>query len=330
VAIRVARFTGFLDRPAGYKGHGQPTPYLGGSAIMAGVVVAGLAFGAGTGGFGVLIGCGVVLWAVGTIDDGINLSPYFRLAVQAAVAMVLFETGHGWSVLDNPAGDLALTIFWVIGIVNAVNLMDNMNGAAATTAAVSTAAAGALALLVGDPALGALSFAVSGACVAFLHFNLARPSRIFMGDGGSMPLGLLVAYVTMQAALTSQGDFAAVLAAGLLVAAVILDTTLVIISRRRRGRPVLSGGRDHLTHRLARRLGTPDRVAGALATAQGGLAAVTIVAANRGGGWVALVGSTALTAGVVVLWVLEQPPWSVALDEAPQRPHEPAPAPARA
>src|SRR3954453_12612150 len=95
LAIRVAFATGFLDKPAGYKGHGNPTPYLGGSAIMAGVVVAGIAFGGGAGRFWVLGVCAVVLWAVGTADDRMNLSPFLRLALEIAIGVALFATGHG-------------------------------------------------------------------------------------------------------------------------------------------------------------------------------------------------------------------------------------------
>jgi UDP-GlcNAc:undecaprenyl-phosphate GlcNAc-1-phosphate transferase len=161
----------------------------------------------------------------------------------------------------------------------------------------------------GNGALGALCFGIGGACVAFLRFNLARPARIFLGDGGSMPLGLLVAYACMHAALSGDGRLTAVLTAALLVAPGVLDTTLVVVSRLRAGRPVLSGGRDHLTHRLASRLGSPERVAAAVALGQAGLAAVTIVAADRSGGWTGLVASTTLTLGVVAIWALEQPRW---------------------
>ena len=96
VAIRVAFATGFLDKPAGYKGHGNATPYLGGSAIMVGVIVAGLAFGDGAGTYAVLGACALLLWVVGTADDRLNLSPRLRLVLELGIAVTLWATGHGW------------------------------------------------------------------------------------------------------------------------------------------------------------------------------------------------------------------------------------------
>src|SRR5436190_4582200 len=93
VAIRVARVTGYLDRPSGYKGHGEPTPYLGGCALMAGVLVSSLAFGGASGRFGVLAACVAVLWLLGTLDDRVNLSPSLRLAFEIDVACALWATG---------------------------------------------------------------------------------------------------------------------------------------------------------------------------------------------------------------------------------------------
>jgi len=87
LAIRVARATGFMDKPAGYKGHGNPTPYLGGSAILVGVLVSGLAFGDATRPYAVLAAFTLVLWIVGTADDRLNLSPRLRLALEIAIAV---------------------------------------------------------------------------------------------------------------------------------------------------------------------------------------------------------------------------------------------------
>lgn len=331
VAIRVARATGFMDHPAGYKGHNAPTPYLGGSAILLGILTAALVFGRETEGFVVVLACCLAFWALGTVDDKLSLSPYVRMAVQIGAGIALFETGHGWTIVGNEAADLALTVFWVVGIVNAVNLMDNMDGTAATTTGASTAGAGAIALLTGADGLAALCFCISGACLAFLHFNLlARPSRIFMGDGGSMPLGFLAAFVTMQAAMSSHAGLPAVLIAGLLLGLMILDTSLVVLSRRRRGAAVLSGGRDHLTHRLATRLGAPGRVAIALGGAQSALAFLALLGAHHSGQFLAVVGSTVLTVGVAAIWLLEQPQWTASIRTAARPSRDPADAPARA
>ena len=310
LAIRLARSTGFMDKPAGYKGHGNPTPYLGGSAIMVGVLAAGAAFGGVTSGYGVLIACVILMWVVGTADDRHNLSPHFRLVLEIGIGVTLSVTGHGWDVLGIGVLDGLLTVAWVVGIVNAVNLMDNMDGAASTVIGISSTGTGALAIVAaGRPELGILCFAAAGACVGFLPRNLARPSRIFMGDGGSMPLGLLVAGTSMQVASAGGLGLAGVLETALILGLAILDTSLVMVSRRRGGRPLMTGGRDHLTHRLHTQLDTPRAVAGSLAVAQLSLCSLAIVAGLVGVG--AILGVTALVlgAGALAITRLERNPW---------------------
>lgn len=307
VAIALAIRTKFLDLPVGYKGHRRPTPYLGGTAIIIGIIAAVLLVqGAGSTHVVIILGA-VAVWAIGTIDDRVSLPIALRLLVEVGVAVLLWQTGRGWGIFHDGVADLALTILWVVGIMNAFNLMDNMDGAAATTAAVSSIGAGAVALISGDTALAALSFAVSGACFGFLPRNLARPARIFMGDGGSLLLGLLVARVTMAAVTRNYLGPSGVIVAALLVGLVIFDTTLVTVSRTRAGRSVLSGGRDHLTHRLALRLGGPRNVALTLALSQLILCGVTIGVAQAGVGWVLLAGGAGIALGLGLLWQFEKP-----------------------
>jgi UDP-GlcNAc:undecaprenyl-phosphate GlcNAc-1-phosphate transferase len=306
VAIAIAVRTKFFDTPVGYKGHKRPTPYLGGTAIIVGILAAVLLVrGAGSTHWTIIAGA-IGIWMIGTADDRLNLPISVRTLIEVGIAVLLFATGRGWDVFHNTPADLALTIVWVVGIMNAFNLMDNMDGASATTAAVSAIGAGALALLSGDTALAALAFAVAGACFGFLPRNLAKPARIFMGDGGSLLLGLLVARVTMAAVTRNYLGASGVIVAALLVGLVIFDTTLVTISRTRAGKSVLTGGRDHLTHRLVRHLGTPRRVAVALATVQLAICALTIGVSQAGIGWVLLTGGLVLAAGVALIWQFER------------------------
>src|SRR6266542_3351334 len=95
LAIRVAFATGFLDTPAGYKGHGNPTPYLGGSAIMVGLLAAALTYEGISARLGILGACAVLLWVVGTADDRLNISPLLRVGLEIAIAVVLYATGNG-------------------------------------------------------------------------------------------------------------------------------------------------------------------------------------------------------------------------------------------
>lgn len=292
VAIRLARRTGFLDVPAGYKGHSRATPYLGGLAVVAAVAVTVFVFGVWDSRYAALLIWGLVLFVVGTVDDRRNLNPLTRLVIEVVAAGALWHYGLGWAIFDNDLANIALTVIWVVGLVNAFNLMDNMDGAASTVAGISAVGAAFAAVLGGDIALAVIVVAVAGACLGFLPANLAKPSKIFLGDGGSMPLGLLVAAAAMIAA-SHDGlglGTANVLVAALMVGAVVLDTTLVTVSRLRGGRPLLSGGNDHLTHRLRPGRGSARGVAVALAVGQLALCAVALGAAEGGLAYVVTAG----------------------------------------
>ena len=316
LAIRIAIRSRLLDIPAGYKGHARATPYLGGAAILAGLLVAAEGLGGSLRGEWPLLGFAVVLWAVGTLDDSRNLPVTLRVAVEVGIAVALWALNDGWKIFGSELLNLPLTVVWVVGVVNAFNLMDNMDGAAATTAGLSALGAGALSLVAGSGALAPLCFAVAGACIGFLPYNLARPARIFMGDGGSLPIGLLVAALTILVVRSSYGYLGptGVIVGGLLVGLVILDTSLVTFSRTRGRRPVFSGGRDHLTHRVVERLGSPRAVAGALAVTQLAVCLVAIAVARAGVGWVLLAGGTVLILGAVLIWQFERV-WSSRLTQ---------------
>jgi UDP-GlcNAc:undecaprenyl-phosphate GlcNAc-1-phosphate transferase len=305
VASWVAVRTGFLDHPAGYKKHERPTPYLGGSAVVLAFVVAALAFGDGGTGFLPVVLAAVGLWAVGTIDDRVNLSPWLRVGATVAAGVALWATDLGWDVFAFAGLDLALTVLWVLGLVNAFNLMDNLDGASGSVAAAASAGIGAFALWRDDPALAAMAFGLVGACLGFLRFNLARPARIFLGDGGSMPIGFIVAALAIAAPSVADLGAGAVLTAALLVGLVILDTTLVVISRRRRGVTLLTGGRDHLTHRLLGIVGSARRVAGTLAVAQLALCALALSAAGLGRVAVLWIAAAVAIAGIATIAALE-------------------------
>lgn len=306
VAARIARRTGFLDRPVGYKEHGIPTPYLGGSAVLVAFIVTTIAFADGLGRFLPVVLGALLLWAVGTTDDRINLSPQLRVGATIATAVGLWVGDLGWNIFDSSAADLALTIVWVVGLVNAFNLMDNLDGATGSVAAAASVGIGAFALVNGDAALAALSFGLVGACLGFLRSNLAQPARIFLGDGGSMPVGFIVAAMAIAAPRTDDLGGGAVLVAALLAGLVILDTTLVVISRRRRGVTLLTGGRDHLTHRLLGMVGSARRVAGTLSVVQLSLCALALGAASLGKTAVLWIAGCAVLVGLGAIAAMER------------------------
>jgi UDP-GlcNAc:undecaprenyl-phosphate GlcNAc-1-phosphate transferase len=276
LAIRLALATGFLDHPVGYKKHGRATPYLGGLGVMAAALPVALLVGGGSEVL-VIAACAAGLCVVGTIDDRAHLGPAIRVLAEFTAALALWQADLGWLLFDESGLNLALTALWVIGLVNAFNLMDNLDGATGSVGGVSAAGVAVLAASQGEIAIAAMAFALAGACTSFLRFNLGRPSRVFLGDGGSMPLGFIVAAGVTAIPATEGFGTAAVFAVAPLVGLVVLDTTLVVISRVRRGVGVFTGGRDHLTHRLLDLVGTPQRVALVLAVAQAALCALGFV-----------------------------------------------------
>jgi len=314
LAIRVADRVGFHDKPVGYKGHARPTPYLGGTAVMLGFLLGALLLGGGSRLALVPLGA-LLLWAVGTADDRITVQPGFRVSVELGVAALLFAGGLGWSVFESPVPDFLLTALWVVGLVNAFNLMDNMDGAASTIAALSAAGTAAFALVLGSPVVAILAFALAGACLGFLRYNLAAPARIFLGDGGSMPIGFLVAGLIMALPLGEQAGAHRLLAAVLLAGLPILDTTLVMISRRRAGVSFLQGGRDHLTHRLRSRLPSARAVALGLAAGQLVLCLLALGVARLGDASIVLAWTILLSTAAAAVAMLESAAW------APVRPN---------
>lgn len=310
IAIRVACRTCFFDHPVGYKGHTKPTPYLGGAAVMSAFLLSTVILGAAGREFAVILGCAIAVWALGTLDDRVTVRPRWRILAVVTMATILWGADLGWSIFGSAALDLTLTILWVLGLVNACNLLDNIDGATSSVAGVSTFGAGVLALASNQGELAALAFGISGACVGFLPYNLAAPARIFLGDGGSMPIGLLVASVAMLAAAGGPAGGGGALVAGtMLVGLFVFDTTLVVVSRSRQRIPLTTGGRDHVTHRLLAKLKSARRVALALASIQAILCAAAISGAEASWFWLALLAVGSLTTGLAALVLLDSPSW---------------------
>ena len=284
-AIWLARRVGLLDHPRGYKAHTEPTPYLGGGVLLAGFFAGALVYGAvGDSPLTAIFAGAALMWLVGTLDDRFLLGPRVRVFAEVAVGVLLWDAGLGWSLFPGEIADLVVTVLWVVGIVNAFNLMDNVDGAAGTVGGVCAAGIALLAAQGGPEVLAALAVALCGACVGFLCSNLTRPARIFLGDGGSMLLGFLIAALVMAVWRLDQMIGPAFLPAIMLVGLPILDMTLVIVSRTRRGAAVGQGHRDHVTHRLLPKLGSTWALAATLARLSGCAVACRDRVDGRGAG----------------------------------------------
>jgi UDP-GlcNAc:undecaprenyl-phosphate GlcNAc-1-phosphate transferase len=319
VAIAIARRADFYDHPREYRRHSAPTPFLGGAAVLCGVVSVAVALGT-SGRLLLVLGCAAALWLVGTIDDWVAVSPKWRLLAEAGAAGAVFASGLGWETRLPLVADLILSLVWVVGLVNAFNLMDNLDGACGTVAAIAAAGIGLTAAIKGDAPVAVVAFVLAGACAGFLPWNLAGPARVFLGDGGTMPIGFLIAVLAMAAARHSQAGNAGVLLGALLAGLPILDVALVSLSRVRRGVSLMTGGRDHLTHRILLALRSPRLVAATLGVSQAILCAFAVVGYELGPLALAGLAFTAFGTGVVAVVVLDMRRWRPAgIAVAPHR-----------
>jgi UDP-GlcNAc:undecaprenyl-phosphate GlcNAc-1-phosphate transferase len=239
--------------------HTRATPLLGGVGIFAGFLAAigaALASGATPANkelLGIVAGC-AVLFVAGLADDIRSLGPLVKLGTQVLAACCVLAGGLSLQMIGNDVLADLVAVLWLVGMTNAFNLLDNMDGLAATLAGIAAAffAVDALTVHPNHTAL-VLALALVVACLAFLPFNL-RPrgnAAVFMGDSGSQVLGFTLAALGLASSWKVAGTTVATLVLPILVLAVpILDTTLVTIVRMLDGRPVYRGGRDHTSHRL--------------------------------------------------------------------------------
>src|SRR5215216_6693301 len=284
IAIHVAGKLTLYDVPAGWKSHRTPTPYLGGAAVTAAFLLGLFVAGSQQRGVLALAAATALMWAVGTVDDYKGLRWTTRIGWEVGASAILCAAGLGWSVLPWELANLLLTAVWIVGVVNAVNLLDLMDGVAGTVSAVCAAGAGVLGLLAGDQLVAAAAFCLAGACVGFLPYNARHPARIFLGDGGSMPIGFVLGAVMMEVGDDTGGSWITILAAGILLGLPLLDLGFRAGSRLRRGVGLLHAGHDSLANYLQRLLGSPRAVAASLGAVQALLCLVAIGSLELGEG----------------------------------------------
>ena len=231
---------------------------LGGVAIFGASTVTIIAFGPHDARLAGLVAGGTLLFLTGLIDDFRHLRPHTKLIVQILAACVLVFGGVQFATPWLAAIAIPLTILWVVGITNAFNLLDNMDGLSAGTAVIASAFLGAFSMSVGHLEVAVLSLALGGAALGFLIYNF-NPARIFMGDSGSMYLGFTLSGIALIGTHEMASDvFFVLLVPAAMMGLPIFDTTLVTIVRALEGRPLSQGGRDHLSHRLVA-LGLTER-----------------------------------------------------------------------
>jgi UDP-GlcNAc:undecaprenyl-phosphate/decaprenyl-phosphate GlcNAc-1-phosphate transferase len=269
IALRAAMRRGVLDVPGDHKSHTSPVPYLGGLAIVvafAGAIgvaapvaeLALLPMPGGPGELAVILALAVALAAAGLLDDLRGLPALLRAAIAIGAVGVLWTVDIRVVLVGVPAADFAITALWVVGITNAFNLLDNMDGLSAGVAAIASAFVFVIAAMNGQFLVATLAVALAGCCLGFLRHNF-HPARIYMGDAGSLFLGFLLAVLGLKLRFDAPVEVSFLVPIVVLGVA-IFDTVLVVGSRLREGRSPFLGGRDHTSHRLVR-MGVPVPVA---------------------------------------------------------------------
>ena len=254
---RLALRYGVVDKPNIRKIHSAPVPLLGGAVIYLAFVVVLLLFGDRhyvNEVVGIFVGA-TFMSLMGIVDDRWGLSSYAKLAGQLLAAGILIYSGVQIRIFGSWL-DIALTLVWVVGITNAMNLLDNMDGLSGGVAMIAAVFFTLLAAMSGQYLVGALAAALAGACAGFLVYNW-NPAHIFMGDTGSLFIGFLLAAVGIKLRFPSNSVTVTWMIPILVMGLFIFDTSLVFVSRLRRGKnPLTTPGKDHLSHRLARLTGS--------------------------------------------------------------------------
>ena len=260
---KLAISVGAVDAPnIARKEQKEPVPYLGGVAIALGVVIASysslLAVDFSLETFRLasfVLVPAIAISVMGLIDDLRGLQPWPRLIAQTLtgiiVAIILTLTNTMGVAFGNPILNYAISILWIVGVCNSINFFDNLDGGAAGTVAVISTFLFIIAFDRQQILVSALAIVTAGATAGFLIWNRA-PAKIYMGDAGALFLGIIISVLTIRLRPDVSSQLASLAIPLALMAVPILDTTVAVTSRIYRGISPLTGGRDHLSHRLIR------------------------------------------------------------------------------
>jgi UDP-GlcNAc:undecaprenyl-phosphate GlcNAc-1-phosphate transferase len=302
---RFALRVGFVDAPASRKLHKDPVPLLGGVAIFAGAILAVFLFADGLPAsvVGVMLSMSLMVF-IGVVDDWRGLPAWVKLAGQAVGTAVLIYFGIYVRLPIPDAINYAITLLWVVGMSNAINFLDNMDGLSAGVCGVACSFILLLGMQNGQFLVSALAAATFGACLGFLRYNF-KPATIFMGDAGSLFLGYVLALLCLQLRFPQNVTFVTWMIPVFILGVPIFDMTLVVVSRLRRGVSPNTPGKDHLSHRLVE-FGFSQREAVLvlyLLAGVSGMVALYLTEASLLEGYFVL--ATAVILGLVAIWQLD-------------------------
>lgn len=269
VSIRLAHRFGVIDNPGeARRVHRKPIPRFGGMAIMLGSMAAMFIPAGMNGKIRVAMVGGLMMYIVGALDDIFDLKPSVKFAAQAAIASLVYAMGiritfisnffgatvtdaHANVILSTGVGFI-ITVFWIVGITNAVNLMDGLDGLAAGSVAIMSLSLAYIAYIhgarIGSMPVCIALVAVAGGCIGFLPFNFS-PAKTFMGDGGALYLGYMIAVLSVVSPL-KQATVVGALIPMLTLAVPIFDTSLAMLRRALKHESIMSADKGHLHHHL--------------------------------------------------------------------------------
>lgn len=258
---RFAEKVGAMDVPNDDRRmHNHPIPRMGGLAIFFGFVLSTLLFvDMSTQLMGLLLGA-VIIAAMGAVDDIVALNAWIKLAGQIVAAIVAIRCGIVFDAISNPnflsptttieIGWLSvpLTLLWIVGCTNAVNLIDGLDGLAVGVSAISSLTMLVVSVIVADPAVSIILAALTGACIGFMPYNM-NPAKIFMGDVGSQLLGFVLAVVSIMGMFKLHAIISFIVPA-LALAVPLADTIFAFFRRLLKGQSPFHADKGHFHHRL--------------------------------------------------------------------------------
>ncbi len=316
LAVWFAPKIGAMDIPKDARRvHNKPMPRFGGAAIYIGMMVSLAVFTLqGRGVVPIMMGCTIV-YALGLIDDLMDMKPIIKFAGQVLAATVVFAMGvritfvkitiidilftSGHPILFGSVIDYLVTVLWLVAITNAVNLIDGLDGLAAGIAAISALCIAYVAYIHGYELPTMLMMAVAGSALGFLPFNF-HPARIFMGDGGSQLLGFAIAAFSVQGTVKG-ATIMVVLLPALVLGLPIFDTIMAIIRRTSRHQSISTADKEHLHHKIMK-AGFGQRRAVMLMYSLSGIMGIMAVLYSRGlyVECIGLLGIAAMIVGVIL------------------------------
>ncbi|MFH1279386.1 MAG: MraY family glycosyltransferase [Candidatus Eisenbacteria bacterium] len=250
---RLAFRSGFLDQPNQRKVHRTPTPLLGGVATVVGFMAAfliGIRLNEAQFSFPILgfLTGGIFVFLVGLVDDKYGIGPLAKLIGQIVACAFLFFSGNTNGLITSAPLDLFFSFLWVVGLMNAINFLDNMDGIAAGITFLASMGFFAIALAHGQVMPAVIAIALAGSALAFLRFNW-HPASIFLGDAGSLFFGYVLASLGIMSTW-HQTSYLFLVVPVLILGYPIFDIGFVVFTRIARGTRITVPGKDHSSHRL--------------------------------------------------------------------------------